>query len=111
RLAGRAAPLIAQVAKRAKLVDAPSLQLTVELLHQTLQRRAFELQPQLANGAGEDLLELGLCLLEAGHRAIKSSIPGDIRLARWGYPIRQRPRTRGNLRKGQFPSRLCYRPE
>jgi hypothetical protein len=44
------------------------IQLFIELLDEPLEGRAFELQAELVNRLGEDLLNLGRCFLEIGHR-------------------------------------------
>jgi hypothetical protein len=58
RLAGRAAPLVREIAERAELPDPLPLQLPVESLDRPLERRAFELETQLLDRLGEDFLDV-----------------------------------------------------
>ena len=66
-LAGGTAPFIGEIAKRAELVDALGFQLAIELLNEAFERRAFELEAELANGPGEYLLEVRSGFLEIAH--------------------------------------------
>ena len=56
-------------------MDALGFELAVELLDEAFEGRALELEPQFANGLGEDLLKFGSGLLEIAHWATESSIP------------------------------------
>ena len=75
RLAGGTAPFVSEVAQRAELVDALGLQFAIELLNESVKRRTFELEPEVADWLGEDLLELCSGFLEVAHVATQSSIP------------------------------------
>src|ERR1700751_2425027 len=74
-LAGGTSPFIGKITKRAELVEALGFEFTVKLLNEAFKRRALKLEPEFANGLGEDLLEFRLSFLEIAHWAIQSSIP------------------------------------
>jgi hypothetical protein len=67
RLAVRAGPLVAQVAGGAEGLQALGRQLAVELLDVLLHHRALELEPELPDGAGEQLARFGRRMLERRH--------------------------------------------
>src|ERR1039458_6375598 len=69
----RAAPLIGQIALGAESMQPLAVQLFVELLHQTFEGRAFQLQAELLNRLGKDLLDLRRRFFEIGHRWSKRS--------------------------------------
>src|SRR5205823_7750993 len=48
RLTRGTAPLVAQIAERAELLQPLAIELAIELLHKALQRGAFEFESQLA---------------------------------------------------------------
>jgi hypothetical protein len=54
-------------------VKAFDLQLFVELMDEAFERRAFQLETELLNWLGEDLLDLYRRLFKIGHRWSKRS--------------------------------------
>src|SRR6266567_6088076 len=74
-LAGRASPFIGEITKRTELVNALGFEFAIKLLNEAFERRTFELEPEFANGLGEDLLEFGSSLFEIAHGAMQCSIP------------------------------------
>jgi hypothetical protein len=48
-------------------MDALGFELSIKLLHESLDRRTFEFQFELANGLREYLLELGSGFLKVAH--------------------------------------------
>ena len=69
----RAAPLIGEVAPGAEPLESFGFQFLVELLDEALEGRAFQLQAELLNRLGEDLLNLCRRFFEVGHRWSKRS--------------------------------------
>ena len=67
RLAGRAAPLVGEIADGTEAPEALAVELTVELLDEPLDRRALQPQPQLLDALAQKLLDLGRGLLERLH--------------------------------------------
>ncbi len=73
RLHVGAAPLIGQVAPGAESFEPLGLQLFVELVNEAFEGRAFQLQAELLNRLGENLLDLCRRFFEVGHRWSKRS--------------------------------------
>ena len=68
-----AAPLIGEVAAGPEPVEPLGVQLLVELLDEAFKRRAFQLQAELLNRLGEDLLDLCRRFFKVGHDWTKRS--------------------------------------
>src|SRR5262249_575938 len=69
RLAGRASPLVGKIAGRPELFQTLAIQLAMQLLHKALQRRAFQLEPQVTNGFAKDLLNFRRGFFKGGAQA------------------------------------------
>ena len=69
----RAAPLIGEIALGAEPLEPFGVQFLVELLDEAFEGRAFQLQPELLNRLGENLLDLCRRFFEVGHRWSKRS--------------------------------------
>ncbi len=67
RLLRGASPFVGEIALRAELLQAFALQFPVKLLDKTLNGRSLELQPHLADGLGEDLLNVRRSFFEGAH--------------------------------------------
>ena len=73
-LAGRTAPFVGQIAERAKFLQALAFELAVKLLNVPFEVRSFELEPELLDGLGQDLLDIRRGFFKGLHAgAIKGS--------------------------------------
>src|SRR5581483_8234180 len=59
RLAGGTSPLVGEVASGPELAQALALQLAVELVHESLERRGIQLEAEVADRLPQDLLHFG----------------------------------------------------
>ena len=48
------APLVSEITRQTKFLKAFTLKFAIELLHKALQRRSFQLQPQVAYGLAQN---------------------------------------------------------
>src|SRR6185437_2584122 len=70
RLTGRTSPFVGEIAKRPELLQAFGFQLAVKLLHKALERRAFELEPQLPEGLAQYLLNFRRRFFKSRHSGL-----------------------------------------
>src|SRR5262249_46968092 len=78
RLAVGTAPLVGEIAQRTKALESLALELAVELKHVALDRRAFELEPKLADALAEKIPDVRGSAFEPNHAPMLRSGPrGD----------------------------------
>ena len=104
-----AAPLIGEVALGTEFVESFSVKLFVELLDEAFEGRAFQLQAELLNWLGEDLLDLCRRFFKVGHGWSKRSTGMRLSTERWspigigGRRMEERAtRTAGGLFRSGF---------
>ena len=62
-------PLVSEIACRTKFLETFALKFAIELLHKALQRRPFQLQPQVAYGLAQNFLDFRRCFFKGGAQA------------------------------------------
>ena len=79
RLSRRAAPLVREINHRTEPAQALALELVVQALDESLDRRPFELESEFLDGLGQELLDVGRGFLEGAQR---NSPKGNTKRAR-----------------------------